>query len=199
MDAQAIPTPDDIEAPETRPEPGTTKLATFGAGCFWCVEAIFRELDGVSEVVSGYMGGHIEDPTYEQVCSKTSGHIEVAQISYDPAVISFKELLEVFWRTHDPTTRDRQGNDVGPQYRSVVFAHDDEQRRLAEAYRDKLDASGAFSAPIVTDVEDASTFWPAERYHQDYLANNPTNPYCRAVVQPKLDKFRKAFAEKLKD
>ncbi len=198
VDADAIPTPEQIDAPESRPEAGTTKVATFGAGCFWCVEAVFEELKGVSAVTSGFTGGHVENPSYKQVCTGNTGHAEVAQISYDPAVISYKELLEVFWRTHDPTTLNRQGNDVGTHYRSAIFAHDAEQRAIAEQYKQKLDAAGAYDAPIVTEVTDASTFWPAEDYHQEYLANNPGNPYCRAVVQPKVDKFRKAFADKLK-
>lgn len=198
MDADAIPTPDEIEGAETTPAAGTTRLATLGAGCFWCVEAVFTELRGVVSVKSGYMGGHVENPTYEQVCAKTTGHAEVAQIEYDPAVITFKELLEVFWKTHDPTTLNRQGNDRGPQYRSAIYVHDADQRRLAEGYKDKLDASGAFSAPIVTEITDASTFWVADNYHQEYLANNPGNPYCQAIVRPKVEKFRKAFADKLK-
>lgn len=198
VDADAIPTPEQIDAPESRPAAGTTKVATFGAGCFWCVEAVFEELKGVSAVTSGFMGGHVENPSYKQVCAETTGHAEVAQIAYDPSVISYKELLEVFWKTHDPTTLDRQGADVGARYRSAIFAHDDEQRAIAEQYKQKLDEAGAYDAPIVTEVTDASTFWPAEDYHQEYLANNPGNPYCRAVVQPKVDKFRKAFADKLK-
>ena len=183
---------------DTNPTPSGSAVATFGAGCFWCVEACFAELQGVTKVTSGYMGGHVEQPTYEQVCSKQSGHVEVAQVEYDPAQIDYDALLEVFWKVHDPTTPDRQGNDVGPQYRSAVFVHDDAQRALAEAYKAKLDAAGAFPAPIVTEITDASTFWPAEDYHQDYLANNPGNPYCQAVVRPKLDTFRAVFAEKLK-
>lgn len=199
MNPEAIPTPADIPDTETKPEPGTTRLATFGAGCFWCVEAVFQELKGVKSVRSGYMGGHIENPTYEQVRGKESGHAEVAQIEYDPSVIGFKELLEVFWKTHDPTTLNRQGADAGPQYRSAIFAHDDEQRRLAEGYKKKLDESGAFASPIVTEVVDATTFFVAEGNHQDYYARNPNAGYCAAVIQPKVEKFRKAFAAKLKD
>ena len=156
VDANAIPTPDEIDAPEAKPTPGETKVATFGAGCFWCVEAVFDELKGVTSVVSGFMGGHVDNPSYKHVCTGTTGHAEVAHITYDPSVISFKELLEVFWKTHDPTTKDRQGNDEGPHYRSAVFFHDDEQRKLAEEYKAKLDASGAFSAPIVTEITEAA-------------------------------------------
>ena len=178
--------------------PMQTKIATFGAGCFWCVEAVFTELEGVESVVSGYTGGHVENPTYPQVCAGTTGHAEVAQITYDPAQVSFDTLLEVFWKTHDPTTLDRQGGDVGTQYRSAIFHHDDEQRRLAEAYKKKLDASGAFPAPIVTEIAPAAVFYPAETDHQDYFARNPDAGYCRVVVGPKVEKFRQAFAKKLK-
>ncbi len=174
------------------------KQATFGAGCFWCVEAVFQELDGVSKVTSGYTGGHIDNPTYEQICTGTTGHAEVAQITYDPSKVSFDRLLEIFWKTHDPTTLNRQGGDVGTQYRSAVFFHDDEQRKLAEAYKKKLDASGAFPAPIVTEIVKLGEYFVAEDYHQDYYRLNPDKGYCRAVIKPKLDKFRKVFAESLK-
>jgi peptide-methionine (S)-S-oxide reductase len=187
---------DSTPNPETATAP---ELATFGAGCFWCVEAVFAELKGVISVRSGYMGGHIENPTYEQVCGKESGHAEVAQIKFDPQVIEFKDLLEVFWKTHDPTTLDRQGADAGPQYRSAIFAHSAEQRRVAEGYRAKLDTSGAFPSPIVTEIADATTFFVAEDNHQDYYARNPNGGYCAAVIGPKLEKFRKAFAAQLKD
>lgn len=173
-------------------------IATFGAGCFWCVEAVFTELQGVQRVVSGYMGGHVKEPTYEQVCSGVTGHAEVARIEYDPTRIGYKELLEVFWRTHDPTTLNRQGADVGDQYRSVIFTHDAEQQRLAEHYRAELEASGAFPAPIVTAIQPAETFHPAESYHQDYYARNGQQGYCQYVIRPKMEKFRKAFAGKLK-
>lgn len=199
VNPDAIPTPSDISEIETMPEEGTTRLATFGAGCFWCVEAVYQELKGVKSVRSGYMGGHIENPTYKQVCDEESGHAEVAQIEYDPQTISFKELLEVFWKTHDPTTLDRQGGDAGTQYRSAIFAHDAEQRRLAEGYKKKLDASGAFASPIVTEIVDATTFFVAEDKHQDYFTRNPNQGYCAAVIGPKVEKFRKAFASKLKD
>lgn len=174
------------------------KLATFGAGCFWCVEAVFAELDGVLSVTSGYSGGTVDNPTYKAVCAGTTGHAEVAQIRYDPARVSFEDLLEVFWKTHDPTTLNQQGADFGTQYRSAIYYHDEEQKRLAEGYRKKLDASGAFPAPIVTEVTAFDRFWPAEQDHQDYYARNPEAGYCRAVIRPKLEKFREVFAEKLK-
>ena len=171
---------------------------TLGAGCFWCVEAVFTELKGVKSVTSGYMGGHVKNPSYREVCNGTTGHAEVAQLTYDPKEITFDEILEVFWQTHDPTTLNRQGADVGTQYRSAIFYHTDEQRRIAEEYKVKLDASGAFRAPIVTEITAASTFFPAEDYHQDYYALNGEQGYCQMVIRPKLDKFRKVFADKLK-
>lgn len=174
------------------------KLATFGGGCFWCTEAVFQELKGVVKVVSGYSGGSVANPTYQQVCSGTTGHAEVVQVTYDPKVVSYPELLEVFWKTHDPTTPNRQGADVGPQYRSVIFYHDDEQRRLAEAYKKKLEDAGVFSAPIVTEISPYRNFYPAEAYHQNYFRTNPNQPYCRAVIVPKIEKFRKVFRDKLK-
>lgn len=172
--------------------------ATFGAGCFWCVEAVFQRLKGVEKVVSGYTGGHIDNPTYEEVCSKTSGHVEVAQIYFDPTEITFDELLEVFWKTHDPTTPDQQGNDVGPQYRSVVFYNSKEQKEKADYYKAQLQQSGAWSKPIVTTVEPLKKFYPAEDYHQNYYNQNPEQMYCRYVIQPKVDKFEKVFKDKLK-
>ena len=175
-----------------------TALATFGSGCFWCTEAVFQELKGVQKVVSGYTGGHVENPTYEQVCGKKTGHAEVCQITYDPRQITYAELLEVFWKTHDPTTLNRQGNDEGPQYRSAVFYHSPEQKELAEKYRKKLDESGAFANPIVTEITAASKFYPAENYHQNYFRLNSNQGYCAFVIRPKMDKFRKAFADKLK-
>ncbi len=175
-----------------------TELATFGAGCFWCVEAVFAELEGVTSVVSGYMGGHVDHPTYKAVCEGITGHAEVAQIRFDPKKVSFDELLEVFWKTHDPTTLNRQGADQGTQYRSAVFAHGEAQQKVAEAYKAKLDESGAFSAPIVTEIVPAATFYAAEDDHQDYYALNPNGGYCRAVIAPKLEKFRKVFESKLK-
>jgi peptide-methionine (S)-S-oxide reductase len=174
------------------------KVATFGAGCFWCVEAVFQELEGVEKVVSGYSGGHVHNPSYEQVCTTNTGHAEVCQIQYDPEKIRFEDLLEVFWKTHDPTTRNRQGNDVGPQYRSVIFYHDSEQKKLAEAYKAKLDAAAIWNKPIITEIVPFTKFWPAEDYHQNYYDNNPTQGYCAFVITPKLDKFRKVFGGKLK-
>lgn len=173
--------------------------AVFGAGCFWCVEAVFQELKGVESVESGYMGGTVDNPTYQEVCTGRTGHAEVAKITYDPNVVSFKELLEVFWKTHDPTTLNQQGADVGTQYRSAIFYMNEEQKELAEKYKKRLNESGAFSAPIVTEITKASIFYPAENYHQDYYSLNPNQGYCRYVIQPKVEKFRKAFADKLKD
>jgi peptide-methionine (S)-S-oxide reductase len=174
-------------------------IATFGAGCFWCVEAVFLDLKGVNKVVSGYSGGHIKNPSYRQVCSGTTGHAEVCQIHYDPDVIPYKELLEVFWQTHDPTTLNRQGNDVGPQYRSVIFYHTEEQKKLATSYKAKLNESGAFDNPIVTEISEFTRFYIAEDYHQNYYKLNTLLPYCQFVIRPKVEKFREVFSEKLKD
>ena len=173
--------------------------AIFGAGCFWCVEAVFQELKGVDLVESGFMGGSVNNPTYEQVCSGTTGHAEVAKIVFDSSIVSFKELLEVFWKTHDPTTLNQQGADKGTQYRSAIFYLNEEQKDLAETYKKKLNESGAFSAPIITEITKASTYYPAEKYHQNYYSLNPNQGYCQYVIQPKVEKFRKAFADKLKD
>lgn len=176
-----------------------TDTATFANGCFWCTEAIFEQLDGVISAVSGYSGGHTENPTYKAVCSGETGHAECLQITYDPAKISFDELLEVFWETHDPTTLNRQGNDVGTQYRSGIFYHNEEQKEKAEKYKAALDKSGAFDKPIVTEIVPFTKFYPAEDYHQEYFENNEgENPYCRIVIRPKVDKFRKVFKDKLK-
>jgi peptide-methionine (S)-S-oxide reductase len=172
--------------------------ATFGSGCFWCTEAIFENLEGVHTVVSGYAGGHVPNPTYEEVCTGTTGHAEVTQITYDSSIISYDELLEVFWKTHDPTTLNRQGNDVGPQYRSVIFYHNDEQKELAEKYKAELDKSGAWDKPIVTEISPLTNYFPAENYHQDYYNNNPNQGYCAFVIAPKLEKFKKVFKDKLK-
>lgn len=178
--------------------PATAAVATFANGCFWCTEAIFEELDGVISAVSGYSGGETENPSYKEVCSGNTGHAECLQITYDTTKISFDELLEVFWQTHDPTTLNRQGADVGTQYRSAIFYHTDEQKQKAEAYKAALDKSGAFNRPIVTEITAFSTFYPAEDYHQQYFElNGNENPYCRVVIQPKLDKFRKVFKDKL--
>jgi peptide-methionine (S)-S-oxide reductase len=173
--------------------------ATFGAGCFWCVEAVFQRLKGVRSVVSGYSGGRMKKPTYKQVCLGTTGHAEAVQVTYDPKQISYAELLEVFWGTHDPTTRNRQGNDVGTQYRSAIFYHSDEQRKLAEQYQQKLDASGVFRTPIVTEIVPFREFFPAENYHQDYYQLNARQPYCQMVIRPKVEKLKKVFGDKLKD
>ncbi len=177
----------------------TTEIATFGNGCFWCTEAVFEQLRGVSDVKSGFSGGHVVNPTYEQICGKKTGHAEVCQITFDPTVITFDELLEVFWKTHDPTTLNSQGNDHGPQYRSAIFYHSDTQRLLAEGYLKRLDASGAFTAPIVTEITAFKNIYFADESHQNYFRlNQARNPYCQAVIVPKLAKFRKVFAEKLK-
>ena len=172
--------------------------ATFGGGCFWCTEAVFKDLRGVESVQSGYAGGHVENPTYEQVCTTRTGHAEVVQITYDLQVISFQDLLEVFFTTHDPTTKDRQGNDVGPQYRSVIFYHDDEQQRVAREVIRSFDERRVWDCPIVTELAPAPKFYPAEAYHDDYFARNPRQPYCQAIIAPKVTKLRKHFAEKLK-
>lgn len=163
------------------------ETATFGAGCFWCVEAVFERLDGVQSVMPGYAGGHTKNPTYEQVCTGTTGHAEVAQITFDPAKISYERLLETFWEAHDPTTMNRQGADVGTQYRSVIFAHNASQRAAAE--RSKAEAQKRFDSPIVTQIQDLDTFYPAEDYHKAYFRNHPDAPYCRFVIQPKLKKL----------
>ena len=177
-----------IRGEETMKE---SEKATFGAGCFWCVEAVFQRLDGVKEVVPGYCGGDKVNPTYEEVCTGRTGHAEVAQITFDPATISFDELLNMFWQSHDPTTRDRQGNDVGTQYRSAVFYHNEEQRSAAEESKENLDNSKIFSNQIVTEITALNQFWPAEDYHNNYYDNNPNQPYCRIVIKPKLDKLFK--------
>ena len=178
--------------------PTNLKTATFGAGCFWCIEAVFQELKGVKKVVSGYTGGKVANPTYQQVCNGDTGHAEVAQITYDPSEITFPELLEVFWKTHDPTTLNRQGNDSGTQYRSAIFTHDDDQKKLAEDYKAKLNASGAFNKPIVTEIVPLTKFYPAEGYHQNYYRQNSNAGYCQFVIVPKLEKFRAVFHDKLK-
>ncbi len=175
-----------------------TDTATFGNGCFWCTEAIFQQLEGVLKVESGYSGGHVDNPTYKEVCEGTTGHAEAINIVYDPEKITFDELLKVFWETHDPTTPNRQGNDVGPQYRSVIFYHNDEQKQKASDYKKQLDDAKAFSAPIVTEISPFSKFYVAENYHQDYYNQNGSQPYCYYVIRPKLEKFRKVFGDKMK-
>jgi len=172
--------------------------ATFGTGCFWCTEALYESLDGVLSAVSGYEGGQKPNPTYKEVCTGTTGHAECVEVTYDPTKITYQELLEAFFRGHDPTSLNRQGEDVGTQYRSVIFYHNDEQKQLAETAKAELDKSGAYDRPIVTEISPAETFYEAEAYHQSYFANNPNQGYCAFVIAPKLDKFRKVFKEKLK-
>ncbi len=176
----------------------TTEMATLGGGCFWCLEAAYDQLRGVTDVVSGYAGGHVAHPTYEQVCSKTTGHAEVVQITFDPAVISYRDLLRVFFTLHDPTTLNRQGNDVGPQYRSAIFTHSPEQRAAAEAIIAELTREGIWDRPIVTEVTDYTAFYPAEDYHQEYFARNPRQGYCQFIIAPKVAKFRKQYFDRLK-
>jgi peptide-methionine (S)-S-oxide reductase len=172
--------------------------ATLAGGCFWCTEAVYAQLKGVERVTSGYLGGQVPNPTYKDVCTGLTGHAEAVEIEYDPDEVPFETLLEVFFATHDPTTKNRQGADVGTQYRSGIFYHDDDQKRIAEEVIRRLDAAKAFPAKIVTEVTQATTFYPAEDYHQDYFANNPGQGYCRAVVAPKVDKVRKVFKDLLK-
>lgn len=174
------------------------EIATLAGGCFWCLEAVFTELRGVENVVSGYMGGHTLNPTYKQVCYEDTGHAEVVQITFDPTAVTFKELLEVFFTIHDPTTLNRQGGDVGSQYRSAIFYHSEEQRAIAEQVIAELTAEGVWPDPIVTEITPAPVFYPAEGYHQEYFANNPYQPYCLGVVAPKVAKARQKFFAKLK-
>ncbi|MEM8895678.1 MAG: peptide-methionine (S)-S-oxide reductase MsrA [Bacteroidota bacterium] len=174
------------------------ELATFGAGCFWCTEAVFQRLMGVEKVESGFSGGHIKNPSYREVVTGRTGHAEVAQITYDPEQISYEELLEVFWKTHDPTTLNRQGADVGTHYRSAVFYHTEEQGELARSYKEKLDAAQIWSDPIVTEIAPFDAFYPAEDYHQDYYNQNQSQPYCAFVINPKVNKLKAVFADKLK-
>lgn len=176
----------------------TMDTITFGAGCFWCVEAIFQQLKGVQSVKSGYSGGSVKNPSYKEVCNGTTGHAEVCQIVYDAGEISFEELLEVFWKTHDPTTLNRQGNDFGTQYRSAIFYHSQEQKELAEKYKAKLNEARAFENPVITEITAYSNFYPAEDYHQNYFNSNGSEPYCKFVIQPKLEKFEKVFKDKIK-
>nr|WP_299420440.1 peptide-methionine (S)-S-oxide reductase MsrA [uncultured Emticicia sp.] len=183
---------------ENKAEELLNSVATLAAGCFWCVEAVFQKLKGVEKVESGYMGGTIKNPTYKEVCTGQTGHAEVCQISFNPTIISFEELLEVFWKTHDPTTLNRQGGDIGTQYRSAVFYHDAAQKQIAENIKNDLGQSGAFNAPIVTSFEEVSVFYKAENYHQDYFNLNGHNPYCQMVVKPKVEKFMKVFSDRIK-
>ena len=174
------------------------EIATLAGGCFWCLEAVYDQLQGVTDVVSGYAGGHVPNPTYEQVCGKMTGHAEVVQITFDPDVVTFGDLLDVFFTIHDPTTLNRQGNDVGPQYRSAIFYHSEAQKQAAQEKIAQLEQEGLWDNPIVTEVTALDTFYPAEDYHQEYFANNPNQGYCRVVVAPKVAKFRKKYMERLK-
>lgn len=176
----------------------TFEVATLGGGCFWCVEAVYNQLTGVDSAISGYMGGHVEKPTYEQVCAKTTGHAEVVNVRFDTDVISFEEVLNIFFTIHDPTTLNRQGNDIGPQYRSGVWYHSEEQKRIAEETIRRIEEEGLYRNPVVTEVTPASAFWVAEAYHQDYFVNNPRSGYCAYVIAPKVAKFRKQYFERLK-
>jgi peptide-methionine (S)-S-oxide reductase len=174
------------------------EIATLAGGCFWCLEAVFADLRGVARVVSGYSGGHVENPTYREVCDGTTGHAEVVQVAFDPQVVSYRELLEVFFTIHDPTTPNRQGGDVGTQYRSAIFYHSPGQQETAAQVIAELDAARVWDAPIVTEVVPFEIFYPAEDYHQEYYQNNASQPYCRAVIAPKVAKFRQKYLEKLK-
>ncbi|HSQ56004.1 MAG TPA: peptide-methionine (S)-S-oxide reductase MsrA [Gemmata sp.] len=196
-----MPEPFPVLSPEevaATPAAKGEDLATFGSGCFWCTEAVFLQLKGVKKVVSGYSGGTTPNPTYRDVCTGTTGHAEVVQVTFDPSIISYPELLEVFWRSHDPTTLNRQGNDVGTQYRSSIFYHSEDQKKLAERYKEKIDAAHVFTAPLVTEIKPFTAFYPAEGYHQDYYSTNSGQPYCRVIIAPKIEKLRKVFHEKLK-
>jgi peptide-methionine (S)-S-oxide reductase len=175
-----------------------TKIAVFGGGCFWCTEAVFQDLRGVRSVVPGYAGGHVPNPTYQQVCTDTTGHAEVIEVRYDPSEVSYRDLLGVFFATHDPTSVNRQGNDVGSQYRSVIFHADEEQRLAAREAIDELEGEGVFGAPIVTRLEPLDVFYEAEAYHRNYFRNNPGQPYCSAVIAPKVNKFRQKYMERLR-
>ena len=174
------------------------ETATFGSGCFWCTEAIFERIKGVTSVVSGYAGGKVDNPSYEEVCTGKTGHAEVIQIKFDSAVVSYDELLEIFWKTHDPTTLNRQGADVGTQYRSVIFYHNDEQKEKAESYKTELNKAKIWEDPIVTEISPLKNFYSAEKYHQDYYEQNPNQGYCSFVITPKIEKFEKVFKDKLK-
>lgn len=196
--AQGQQTKDNVPGDVKVPKNVKTEVATFGGGCFWCTEAQFQYLDGVLKVESGFSGGTVPDPSYEEVCTGTTGHAEVIQVTYDPAKIDYPELLKAFWTSHDPTQLNRQGNDVGTQYRSVIFYHNEEQKKLAEEYKTKLDQSGAYNAPVVTEIAPFKKFYVAEDYHQDYYKQNGNQPYCHFVIAPKLEKFKKVFKDKLK-
>jgi peptide-methionine (S)-S-oxide reductase len=186
------------QAQKTKNMNNELQLATLGSGCFWCTEAFFLRIKGIESVVSGYSGGKVKNPTYREVCSGLTGHAEVVQVKFNPNEISYEEVLEIFWNTHDPTTLNRQGADEGTQYRSVVFYHNEEQKKIAEQYKLQLDKSGAFKNPIVTEITPFSIFYPAEDYHQNYYALNPNQGYCQYVIRPKVEKFNKQFASKIK-
>jgi len=177
---------------------GNMETITLGSGCFWCTEAVYEEVKGVESVTSGYSGGEIKNPSYREICTGRTGHAEVVQLSYDPKVISTAEILEIFWLTHDPTTLNRQGNDVGTQYRSVIFYHNEDQKKIAQYYLNKLKEEKVYPNPIVTEITEFDRFYPAENYHQNYFELNESQPYCQYVIQPKLEKFRKVFADKIK-
>ncbi len=189
-----------ITSIETTNKPMDTNLdtITLGAGCFWCVEAVFQNLKGIEKVTSGYSGGFVKNPSYKEVCNGTTGHAEVCQLLYNPKLITVAEILEVFWQTHNPTTLNQQGNDFGTQYRSAIFYHNAEQKKIAEFYKAELTKSNAFSAPIVTEIKAFTNFYPAEDYHQNYFNQNGDQPYCQYVIQPKVEKFKKVFKEKVK-
>jgi peptide-methionine (S)-S-oxide reductase len=174
------------------------EVATLGGGCFWCLEAVFQELRGVLDVKSGYAGGHVAQPSYRQVCAGNTGHAEVVQVTFDPAVVSYRDILDVFFAVHDPTTLNRQGADAGTQYRSIILTHSPEQERIAKERIRELNAAEIWDAPLVTEVAPLGKFYPAEEYHQDYFRQNPAQPYCQAVVSPKVAKFRKQFAKRLR-
>jgi peptide-methionine (S)-S-oxide reductase len=196
---EKLPTPDSEETQtDVLARANSAETATFGSGCFWCTEALFQQLKGVRNVVPGYSGGSVENPTYKQICTGTTGHAEVVQVTFDPKVVTYSELLEVFWQTHDPTTVNRQGHDVGTQYRSVIFYHSDRQHQLSERYRQKIDAAHVFSKPLVTEIAQFTAFYRAEDYHQNYYANHPELPYCRTMIGPKLEKLKKVFQDKLR-
>ncbi len=186
------------ESEDSEEKPAGLEKATFGAGCFWCTEAVFQQLKGVKSVVSGYSGGQVKDPTYEQVLTGTTGHAEVVQVSYDPKLISYEELLEVFWKTHDPTTLNEQGPDVGTPYRSAVFYHTQDQKEQAETYKRKLEKAREFKRPIVTEITRFKAFYPAQAYHQNYFNHNSRKSYCARVIRPKVNKVKKVFKDKLK-
>jgi peptide-methionine (S)-S-oxide reductase len=189
-----------VIAQNTKPKSMNDELqtATLGSGCFWCTEAFFLNLKGVESVVSGYSGGKVKNPTYREVCTGLTGHAEVVQVKFNPGIITYSEILEIFWNTHDPTTLNRQGNDEGTQYRSVVFYHNEQQKEIAQQYKDQLTKSGVFKNSIVTEITPFSVFYPAEDYHQNYFALNPNQGYCQYVIRPKVEKFNKQYASKLK-